>query len=1343
MIRYLIKIVCVSAILICFLSCLKAQEIKIAFDKLTVEAGLSQSSVLSITQDKKGFMWFGTKDGLNRYDSQQFEVFRHHENDPNSLSSSQSIGALLTDRKGNLWVGTQDGLNKYQPETKSFVRYINNPKNKKSLSNNTIRSIYEDRQGNIWIGTEDGLNKLNNDGSFERYFCNNSLGAGVVNAAINSIYQDSKYTLWVGTKNGLVNINFKKQGAKFSTYFHDPNNSQTPISNDITSIVEDFNHNIWLGHHFSGLDFFDRVNNNFKHINGNELDNKFGSNNIRKILVAKDGLLWIATLNGIRIYDPVKNRFDNNIHDPENPGSLNQNSIYNLYQDKAGSIWVGTYFGGINVYHPNAIPFTTYKHNSYKNSLSSNIISAIVEDKNHNLWIGTEAEGLNFYNRQTGQFTNIKSSKNSISSNLIKSMAIDQNQNLWIATYNGGIDFYDLKTKVFKNYILNKDSYQEANRIIYLTIDDKNRVWVGTRGNGLFLYSSASNRFIALQNSKSQFKFSEGNISYLFQDKSKTLWVATDNGLYYLKDGSVSFKSLVSSNTSFLKHINCINQTEDGKVWIGSYDEGIASFTFKNNALKFYTVNNGLPSDNIASIVEDNNQNLWISTDKGLARMNDDKFNVYNINDGLPGNIFNYHSFLLDSKGELFFGGYNGLVSFHPEDIIENKIAPQIVFTHLRVFNKEVNINDDSKILKKSIDESDELIFSYQQDLFSISFSALNFVKSKKNKYAYKLKGYEEEWNYVDNPTAVFNNVPSGSYNLLVKASNNDGVWSENDASLKIVIRPPFWRTWWAYLIYFAILAGGLYFVLRFIFIRALLKREHDVNQMKLDFFTNVSHEIRTPLTLILGPLEKMLHDTEDNLIFNEQLLIINKNAKRLMKLVNELMDFRKIESGNMKLNLSENNIVSFVNEIFLSFEELAKQKNIDYTFKAHQDIIKVYYDKEQLEKVIFNLLSNAFKFTAKINSRVHLDLKQTDQYVYLRITDNGMGIPEENKKNLFTNFYQVPNHQQRNVGTGIGLALSKNIAKLHHGNLVLEQSDVNTTFCLSLMIGNSQYKPHEINIIENNDYDFQLDTIDNDFFLDELKIKNAGRSILPLILVVDDNLEIKEFIISTLIPFYQIVAASNGKEALELAFEKIPDVIISDVMMPEMDGFELCTELKQDIRTRHIPIVLLTAKSSELNELEGLKTGADVYLTKPFSTTKLKLIVENLISLHQNMREKFSQQFTLQPTDFQIVSSDGEFLNKVLKLLEANIDNIDFNVNLFASEIGMSTPVFYKKIFALTGLTVNNFIKSIRLKRALQLLQQKAGNISEIAYMVGFNDAKYFSKEFKKQYGKLPSSYN
>ncbi len=1321
-----------------------SQKENIYFEQITVERGLSQSSVLSIAQDSMGFMWFGTKDGLSKFDGRQFEVYKHDRANNSTLSSSLNINALLTDSKGNLWVGTQNGLNKYIPESNSFIRFQYHPKEKNTISNNAIRCIYEDRQNNIWIGTDSGLNKLVGGRYFEQFISNH--GTGIANNVVKAIYQAHDNTMWIGTQNGLTSMVLKNNGYHFKTYFHSDKDHTSLAANDINSITEDLNHNLWIGTHFKGLDLFDKSTSTFKHFT--QYPNGLSSNVIRKIKVLNDGKLWIATLNGINVFDPVNQKFTVYQHNPEDPGSLNQNSIYDIFQDAAGSVWVGTYYGGINVYHANAIPFKTYKHYSYKNSLSSNIISAIVEDEKGNLWIGTEAEGLNYYNRTSRRFTNFKSKAekdNSLSSNLIKAISIDKNGDIWIAAYEGGLDFYSQKTGKFTNYKLGASKYNSlaSNRITSLLNDRQGRFWVGSR-NGLYKYNPAQREFISLLEPNKSNHLSAKTINYIFQDRDETIWVCTGEGVFYLKRVEEHFRKIkFHKNSTVLNNINSAQQDSKGKIWFGSYNEGLVSFHPTTKAVNIYTTAQGLPANNITGIVEDNDGYLWISTDRGLAKMESGHFKVYNRKDCLPGNVFNYNSFLKDSKGELFFGGYNGMVSFLPENIKENKKVPEVVFTGLKLFNKPVNIDDASKLLSRSINKTSKITFSYDQNIFSIDFSVLNYIKSAKNKYAYKLEGFENEWNFTENPSATFTNLPDGNYTLLVKGANNDGVWSTENTKLNIVIKPPFWKTWWAYIIYSLLIAGILFLFIRFLLIKALLKKEHDIHQMKLDFFTHVSHEIRTPLTLILGPLEKIINETQANRVLNRQLLGINKNVKRLSRLVNELMDFRKVESGKMKLNITCDNLVSFTKEIFLSFQQVAVQRNINYQFIAEEKLIEVCFDKDQLEKVLYNLLSNAFKFVAT-GGNVTLKIIQEREEVRIQVFDNGPGIPKDAKARIFTNFYQADNNKERKVGTGIGLALSKSIAKLHHGDLILEADTEETCFCLILKKGKKHFKKEEIKQQVNAEsveiYALQSE-VETIIYSEESK-QLDNNLVKPAVLIVEDNPEIRNFLIQSLEQVYEVLGAEHGEMALAIAIEKIPDIIISDVMMPVMDGFEFCRIIKTDDRTSHIPVVLLTARSGEIHELDGLKTGADVYLTKPFSIQKLQLTLNNLLLLQENMRKKFSQQLTLEPLNIIIESSDEEFLNKVLHLLEKNITNTDFNVNQFAAEIGMSTPVFYKKIKALTGLTVNNFVKSFRLKRAAQLLEQGVGTVYEISYMVGFNDAKYFSKEFRKQFGQSPTEY-
>lgn len=1344
------RLFCFLWILLCFYSTVSfPQTPKINFSHLTVEDGLSQSTVFSIAQDSMGFMWFGTKDGLNKFNTQGFEVYRHNKKDPNSISSSQNINALLTDRKGQLWIATQNGLNLYIPESNNFKHFLHDPADPQSISNNVIRSLYQDRQGNLWVGTEQGLNQMLPSGKFRRFYGKDK-GGNLANSLIKTIHQDFENTLWVGGSAGLTSMELRHGNYRFKSYFHDPGNQRSIINNDVTTIYEDHFRNLWIGTHNNGLELFDRKGQSFTHFSLKKGQNDgLRSNVIRKMKMDHEGRLWISTLNGLNILDLHTRKFTAYVHNPEDPSSLNQNSIYDIMLDRAGSMWLGSYYGGINVFHANSTPFKKYRASPGKNGISSNVISVITEDASHNLWIGTEAEGLNYYNRSTGQFSNFKSdiyNPNSLSSNLVKAILIDKKQKVWLGTYEGGLDKYDPKSGQFSHYRpADQPNSLHSNRIVCLSQDHTGKIWIGTRSHGIYWYNEQQNNFTVFEDPRysNELKF----VRCFFEDAAHNFWIGTNSGTFVLKKGASRLVQFSNPQTDFaFDDINFIREDTKGNIWMGSYQSGLIKHTPSNQHTQFFTMREGLPANNVLGLLEDDKAEFWISTSNGLAKYNGHFFINYTVQDGLTGNVFNYNSFFKDAKGELFFGGYNGLVSFFPEQIKRNTTSPGAVFTQLRLFNKAVAINDESKLLTKSIHLSKAISFSYDQNIFSIDFAILNYIKSEKNRYAYKLEGFEKDWNYVSTPSATFTNLPSGSYSLLIKGANNDGVWTEKPERLIIHVKPPLWKTWWAYLIYVVLIMGLIFLVLRFLWIRALLRREHEVFQMKLDFFTNVSHEIRTPLTLIVGPLENLVEESQESPALHRKLLDVKRNAGRLTRLVTELMDFRKAESGKLKLNVAPANIVSFAKEIFLSFGYLSLQKQITYTFDCSAEVIEVYFDGEQLEKVFFNLLSNAFKFTPDQGS-IRLQISANADSVEVLVADSGTGIPEASRDKIFTNFYQVREHRSGNTGTGIGLALAEKISKLHHGSLILlpderlSDPEMHTCFSLKLKLGSQHFKKDDlaedfVDIEAAIHYREEIEPLAEEDILAEYKANAAS------ILIVEDNDEIRTFISRSLSPYFRVIEARDGLEGLAKALELIPDLIVSDVMMPNMDGLELCRTIKTDLRTSHIPVILLTARSGNIHELKGLKTGAEAYVTKPFSIHTLQLNINNLLNLQVNMRRKFSQQMTLQPSNVIIESTDQDFLNKMMTLIEGNLSNEAFGVNELASELGMSTPILYKKVKAMTGFTVNNFIKSVRLQRAAQLLQQGTFTVYEVAYMVGFSSSKYFSKEFAKQFSRSPSDY-
>ncbi|MCX2451855.1 response regulator [Pedobacter sp. PLR] len=1342
------------------------------FSNLTLEHGLSQNSVMSISQDQQQLLWFGTKHGLNRYDGYQFKIYKNNPKDTNSLSSDE-ITATLSDSKGTLWVGTVNGLNRYDAKKDAFNRIFYHPKNKKGISSNSIEHIYEDPQGNIWVATLRGANLLTdrNKNEFKSFLFNEKPNHRGINS-IYSILRQKNGAVWLATLNGLIYMNLKPGKLSYEIFQYQGGKPGTISSNYITSLQTDKQQNLWIGTD-NGLNLFQPESRSFMTYKRSENSNSIVHNDIREIMLNKDGTLWIGTQEGLSILDPQQKTFNNYLHDPEQKGSLSHNSLHSIYQDRNNSIWIGTFYGGVNLIHPFSTQFHAFKNSRIKPSISSNIVSSIVEDARQNLWIGTEGGGLNYFNRKNNTYTAYKinlNDKESLTSNLIKTICKDKAGNLLIGTHHGGLNIFNTTTKTFRHIVNIKDSRNTTStaEIIALCPASDQNIWVGTY-SGLNLLKMVNGRYES-QTTKSpvERKLQNKRIQFLYEDRDKNLWIGTQAGLYayHLNARNLRSFSKEKGNPTKLQsdYINCIVQTSSGNMAIGTYFGGLSIYNHKTGKFKTYTEKEGLSNNNVLGIIEDDSHNLWISTDHGLSKFDQktQTFRIYTKSDGLAGNDFNVRSYFKDSRGELFFGGYNGLTSFYPKQIEINHQTNPIIFTGLKLFNKPVTVNGADHLLKEDISSSKRITFKHDQNHFTIGFALLNYIKPDKNRYSYKLENYDEEWNEVNNPSATYTNLPSGSYTFLVKGKNNDGIPGGSLASIDIHILPPIWASWWAYCVYALIISVILFLSVRYLIIRALLKRSEDIQQMKLSFFTNISHEIRTPLTLILGPLENLLKSTEGQQDLHKQVVPIKNNADRLMRLITELMDFRKADSGYLKLNISMENIVSFSKEIFFAFQHLAISRNIRYIFENSNDPIPLYFDKVQMEKVLFNLLSNAFKFTDD-EGAISLSIDDQAEYVEIKVRDNGKGIPYESQNKLFSNFFQVDEQGSNHIGSGIGLALSKSVVEAHHGKIGIESNLAtavkagDTCFTVKLKKGKAHFKPEQLQENQSHEHPISLFAAAGSAISvaavavseEKQETETAGSrsaetgksypTVKETILIVEDNPEIRDLIANLMKPQYQVEESLNGLKGWEAAIELLPDLIICDIMMPVMDGLELCRKLKTDERTSHIPVILLTARSSHVHQVSGLETGADIYITKPFSTALLELHVKNLLQSRVMMREKYAREITLQPQNMVIGSTDQVFLEKVMEYIESNLANQDVGVPELAGELGMSQPILYKKIRAITDLSVNDFIKTIRLKKAAQLLEHKVYTISEISYLVGFNDPKYFSREFKKQYGVTP----
>ncbi|MGZ3756579.1 MAG: hybrid sensor histidine kinase/response regulator transcription factor [Mucilaginibacter sp.] len=1338
---------------------------RIVFENLTVDDGLSQNSVLAIVQDSRGFMWYGTQHGLNKYNTRNFKIYNNDPADRTSLSSDY-ITSLLVDSHQILWVGTRNGLNRYNPETDNFERI---DLGRSQISNNQVIScIYEDREKNLWVWSTEGLKRLENreNNKFITVKIPEAV-AGLYGNNTHAIYQDHLGTYWLGSSSGLTQMTRQRVGFTCQIYQRKAEQPNSLSDNYVTAINEDAAGNLWIGTLHGGLNLYHRNNGTFTRFISNTGINGPVNNNIRILVADKAGKMWIGTQAGLSILDPVTRQFVSYKHDPENKNSLSQNSIYNIFIDRDNTVWIGTYWGGINMVPNHSNTFLTFQSARYHSTINNNVVSAVTEDGQHNLWIGTEGGGLNYFDRKTDEVTTYQNKAGdafSLGSDLVKVVYIDKNQHVWVGTHGGGLNLFNSTIHNFTRYLYKEnDPVTLGSEVLRIFEDSRNNFWIGTQ-NGLLAFRRNNTE---LQHTDDPLETNIGrkSINALLEDRDHNLWIGTNKGLFVVWYASGQTQSFTSFNNKTPLSVNTLHLDNRNRLWIGSYYGGLAMYNKDQKNFTVYTEKEGLANNNVLGVLEDEG-NLWVSTSNGLSRFNmaSKTFKNYTKNDGLGGNTFNINSCYKASNGEMLFGGFNGLTSFFSSQIEDNNVAPPVIITGLKLFNQPVPIEPAGKILTKDISLTHNIVFSHAQNVFTIDFAALNYIKSEKNRYAYKLENFDNDWIYTVIPSASYTNLPPGDYTFFAKGTNNDGVWGQAEA-LHIKVMPPFWETAWAYTLYVLVIGGLLFFIARFFILRSLLRRDKELTHLKLNFFTNISHEIRTHLSLIFGPVEKLIASGPEGRNDTRQLEIIKKNSDSLLQLVDELMDFRKAETGNLRLHVAEGNVVEILREIIDCFDETAASGNIKTDFISTSDDIPLYFDRKQLEKVFYNLIYNAFKFT-NAGGTINVLIEEKKDEVIINIVDNGKGIAPENLKKLFDNYFQENDHGKQNTGYGIGLALAKSIIELHKGTISVDSKlspeGNRTSFAVTLKKGSVHFKPADLVSYAENDFLQKkgvkdLDFSERTFPVNEKSLPSDDK--LKQVLLVEDNVDVRSFISESLKGHYRVIECVDGQNGWESAIEFIPDVIISDVMMPEMDGFALCNKLKTDERTNHIPVILLTAKTSGSNHINGLKMGADVYLTKPFSIEVLLLQVGNLLNASERIRNNLNQQVrsghgadilggnaTEVKNDGEVkplVSSvDNEFLNKVIGIIEKNLDNLEFGVPELANVVGMSQPVLYKKLYALTGMSVNDFIKSVRMNNAVFLLQQNQYTIYEVAYMVGFSDRKYFSKEFKKQYGKAPSEF-
>lgn len=1394
---------------------INAQHKNLTFKHLTIEDGLSQNAVFAILQDSKGFMWFGTKDGLNKYNGYTFTVYTHDPYDTTTISSN-FIKIIFEDSRGTLWIVTFNGeLNLMDSKTEKFYRISIDTNNPKSLSSDDITSIAEDRDGNIWLGTiGGGLNMIERENILKSnyefiHFEHNPDDTNSLNDNnVNSLLIDNSGILWIGTDSGLSKMisNAKKQ---FQRFVIDTKNKTVPpniIDKNIRAILNDSDSTLWLGSS-SGVILFNKNNGRFVHYPNRYDIKKYGWGVANDIIKDRSGNLWIGTPAGLMRFDTASKTY---IY--FEPNSLDYNSISyggisKIVSDRSGNIWIGTNGYGINIYYPEANRFHSFPYKKFSDKIKTNIsIRTIFEDSQNIIWFSSEV--LYEWNRKTNELTSHADQQdwNQMGSTGAWSIIEDKNGYLWFGTYRGLYRF-NRKTNEHLQFKFNPDNPEALQDEIVLGVfeDNYGSIWAVTEKHLSKLIDVQNGRFINyiyIDKRIANFMMS----SSMYQDKQDNLWFTTNIGLFKFNPEKEKFTSYRNNpqdhnsiNNNLIRSIYPDPIAPDKILWIGTAGGGINKFDLQNETFTHITEKDGLPNNVVYGILPDEEGNLWLSTNKGLSKYNPAKnhFTNYDVNDGLQSNEFNTGAFFKSKSGELFFGGINGFNYFFPGEVGNKKSIPNLVFTDFKLFNKPVSVKQDNSILKEVISETKEIKLSHSDNVISFEFASLDYYAPTKNQYAYKLEGFNEGWIQLGTKREVsFTNLDPGEYVLRVKGTNSDGVWNEKGASIRIIITPPVWQTWWAYLLYGFVLLTGLYLIRRYELNRVNLKNQlkfekvesktlREIDQMKSRFFTNISHEFRTPLTLILGQIDSLQSSIKD-LKDKGKLQIAHKNAKRVLRLINQLLDLSKLEAGSLELKAEPHNIVSFLKNLFYSFDLLADKKNIKLSFTSKQEKVFVNVEPDKMEKVFYNLVSNAFKFTAEggeiainvfevdeipvlvrkydsENQKSNLNrrkLFQTDKaidstirnkYAAISIKDTGIGIPEDRLSNIFDRYYQADNLQTQDYeGTGIGLALAKELVELHNGIIsVNSKVDEGTEFVIYLPFSKERKLTRDqialVDQTQKISKEFQNQLEDEVLNMtDEHQDHpiNGDKINRQIILVVEDNPDVRAYISEQLESKYSVIQAVNGEDGIVEAQEAIPDLIITDVMMPKMDGIEFCKELRKNEKTSHIPIIMLTAKASLDEKIEGLETGVEAYLTKPFSTKELTVRVSNLIHQREQLRKRFSGKTIIKPSDVTSTSIDQTFLEKVIKSVEAHIEDEQFNVDKLAEEVYMSISQLNRKLRALIDQPAGQLIRSMRLNRAAGLLKQNVGSVAEICYMVGFNDQSYFTRTFKKQFGFTPSEF-
>ncbi len=1299
------------------------------FNNINSDLGLSQNNVKSILQDSHGFLWFGTKNKLNRYDGTTLKIFDCY--DYKAQKGNNNIGVIFESKDQKLWLGTDKGIYLFDPKYEHFT-FFDTPSSEGVVISDWISSIQEDQYGNIWIiAPNQGVFRYNeSENKVQMYTVVDKLLPSVSNPQCIALGEDG--SVWIGT-NGSGVFKYNRGNDNFTQHLKNKDHTLSLEGKNIYS-MQYFQNSLFIAIHEEKLLKFDINKSSFTElpIDGPDPNYKI----IRHLSILNKNELWVGTQFGIYIINLDSYTTYHIKEDIFETTSLSDNLIETIYQDKEGNIWIGTGSGGVDYLPKSGINFSIYSPSLKKGSLLSRRVRELIEDDYQNIWIGTEDAGVFMFNPKTSNFQKIKNLHYSKVLSLMKN-----EKDIWAGFFKNGLDIISIKNDHIKSTYYSPNSMGLNEESIYaLHKDRKGNIWLGNAW-GVFFAPSGTMRF------ERQTQFGLCYTFDIMEDRDDNIWIATmGRGVFKYNpetNETIHFVTGEKENTLSSNSVSSITEDHLGQIWFSTDRGGICVYNKNSNDFKRYSIKQGLPDDVAYKIIEDKEGNLWFGTNKGLVKFNpiDESINLFTKDNGLPSNQFNYKSGLISSWGDLFFGTSNGMISFNPYNIKVNNYIPPVYITGLSIFNDEVNVNNECSILKQSLLYSDKLVLPYNKTNITLSFVSLSYTSPQNNQLAYKMENVDEDWiTASQTQTATYSNLSPGKYIFKVKGSNNDGLWNPTETCLEITVTPPWWKSSIAKTLY---LIGAL--IVIFIIIRTSIQRythkikqrqeiyrikqEKDLYEEKVNFFTNVAHEIRSPLTLIHAPLESLLEMNINNQLAQEYLEIIEHNTQSLLSLVNQLLDFNKVSSKKVNFNWQKTDIIDLVNQtVFLFKGQTARtNKSIEVHTSENTSSLIANVDKKEFSKILNNLISNALKYSDNL---VDINIDKSENNFTIHVKNDGKLIPEEYREKIFEPFFRVKDNNRDIVGSGIGLSLAMSLTNAHNGSLQYTTNNDMNNFILTIPLG-EHLEVIEEALVEKDSH--QTDSHDSKTEPDVAKVR---------ILLVDDNKEIVDFLKKRLSYTYNILTAYDGVEALEILSKEKVDIVISDIMMPNMDGFELCSKIKKDEQLNYIIVLLLTAKSDLASKIKGLELGADAYVEKPFSIKYLTTLINTQIANKIRDSHTFRKKPIAYSKQINMNKADEDFVNKLNNIIQENIGNSEFNVIVLAKALNISRSGLHRKITEILNVSPVEYIRLSRLQKAAELISEGKYRINEIAYMVGINTPSYFIKIFQAHYGMTPKEY-